>query len=81
MNLLFDFKDEPAVFTSWDWRDIKLVEGLRYVAWGQGVARNPVDVVFPLPILLYFGTSVPSAFYVCAGILGFTSSCTATLIP
>lgn len=62
-------KDEPSVFCSWDLNDIPFSKGLTgsllrvYIAWAQAVMRNPVDVVFLSHILLYLGTSLPSAIY------------------
>ncbi len=69
MHLLTEVQDEPTVFTTWDFKDLPLSKGLiatilqAYIDWAQGVVRNPVDVVFLTHILLYLGTSVPSALY------------------
>lgn len=62
-------KHEPSVFCSWDLKDVPFSQGVggtllrAYITWAQTVVRNPVDVVFLTHILLYLGTSVPSAVY------------------
>ena len=64
---LDELLDEPTVFTNWDMKDLPSGEGLTarilnlYIRWAQSIVRNPVDVVFLTHILLYLGTSVPSA--------------------
>ncbi|KAK3358080.1 hypothetical protein B0T25DRAFT_590116 [Lasiosphaeria hispida] len=64
-----DARFEPTVFTSYDLDEARalispgflrrLFEG--YVAWARGVVRVETDAVFVTHLLLYFGTSVPSA--------------------
>lgn len=69
MRALDELHDETTVFTNWDMKDLPSGEGLRarllrsYIIWAQGIVRNPVDVVFVTHILLYLGTSVPSAVF------------------
>ena len=67
---LEEYKTVPSVFCTWDLQDIPfsgkgtLGDALRvYIAWAQTVVRHPTDVVFLTHLLLYFGTSVPSAIY------------------
>lgn len=71
IDLLMDLNDpasdrfETTVFTAWDDQHIhsRVNKGIiqPYVQWARGVVRIPTDVVFLTHILLYFGTSVPSA--------------------
>ena len=69
MRALNDVHDETTVFTSWDLKDLPTGKGFKadllrtYITWAQGIVRNPVDVVFLTHIILYLGTSVPSAAY------------------
>ena len=69
MRALDEAHDETTVFTSWDLQNLPTGKGFRaeilhiYITWAQGIVRNPVDVVFLTHIILYFGTSVPSAAF------------------
>ena len=69
INALEAIHDETTVFTNWDMKDLPTGKGLtaellrKYISWAQGIVRNPVDVVFLTHILLYLGTSVPSALF------------------
>jgi len=69
MRALDGIHDETTVFTNWDLKDLPAGKGFKagilrvYIAWAQGIVRNPVDVVFLTHILLYLGTSVPSALF------------------
>lgn len=66
---LAKLRNEPSVFTNWDWKDLPSGKGIgaeilhAYIGWAQGIVRNPVDVVFLTHIGLYLGTSVPSALF------------------
>ena len=67
MHALDEIRHEPTVFTNWDLKDLPAGKGFRadilrvYISWAQGIVRNSMDVVFLTHILLYLGTSVPSA--------------------
>lgn len=69
IRALAELGGEPSVFTNWDWKDLPTGKGLKagiihaYIAWAQGIVRNPVDVVFLTHIFLYLGTSLPSAVF------------------
>ena len=72
MRALDETHDEVTVFTNWDLKDLPSGEKIRarllrsYISWAQGIARNPVDVVFLTHIILYLSTSVPSAAFLYA---------------
>ncbi len=69
MRALDEVRNETTVFTSWDLKDLPAGKGFgadllqNYIAWAQGIVRNPVDVVFLTHIILYLSTSVPSAAF------------------
>ena len=55
--------DTPTVFVSWDIDDWKERWFIRpYVRFARSLVRQPTDVVMITHLLLYFSTSVPSAF-------------------
>ncbi|MCJ1407346.1 hypothetical protein MMC19_001417 [Ptychographa xylographoides] len=59
---------EPTVFSSWDLSTVELPFGLNqillypYIRWARSIARNQNDVIMITHLILYFTTSVPSAF-------------------
>ncbi|KAJ9613489.1 hypothetical protein H2200_003431 [Cladophialophora chaetospira] len=59
---------EPTVFSSWDLSTVQLPFGLNqrvlypYIRWARSIARNQNDVIMVTHLILYFTTSVPSAF-------------------
>ncbi|KAK3369787.1 fatty acid desaturase-domain-containing protein [Lasiosphaeria ovina] len=68
LNNPLDERFEPTVFTSYDLDEAfeaapALLHGplKRYISWARGVARVETDVVFVTHLLIYFGTTLPSA--------------------
>lgn len=66
---LEQLRKDPVVINSRDYSDLSAINGTLgqliswYTVWASEIVRNPVDVVFVTHLILYLGTSVPSAIF------------------